>query len=85
MFLCVNESTHFNWVLEDYCKICFYLYSSELVSLGSFVSKRLNLYFEQLCFLNIILSHKEIMCTNIFVCFTCNKCFTTKYIVNCRM
>ena len=31
-----------------YCIICFYLYSSELVSLGSFVSKRLNLYFEQL-------------------------------------
>ena len=28
--------------------ICFNLYSSKPVSLGSFVSKQLNLYFEQL-------------------------------------
>ena len=33
---------------------CFYLYSSELVSLGSFSSKRLNLYFEQLYILIVL-------------------------------
>ena len=35
-------------IKEDYYTISFYLYSSEVISLGSFVSKRLNLYFEQL-------------------------------------
>ena len=51
MFLCVNESTQFNWVVNGKINSSFnlfYLYSSEVISLGSFVSKRLNLYFEQL-------------------------------------
>ena len=42
-----NQHTSTGFLMEDYCIICFYLYSSELVSLGSFVSKRLNIYFEQ--------------------------------------
>ena len=43
--LLMEMNTYVGTIKEDYCIICFYLYSSEPVSLGSFVSKRLNLYF----------------------------------------
>ena len=40
-----HTDTYVGTINEDYCTICFYLYSSEVTSLGSFVRKRLNLYF----------------------------------------
>ena len=47
-FVLISKKIYINTnytIKEDYCTICFHLYSSEVVSLGSFVSKRLNLYF----------------------------------------
>ena len=45
---CVNLLTHGNNCLlnkERHCYICCFIYSSELVSLGSFISEYLNLFF----------------------------------------
>ena len=40
----IYVETYVGTIKEDNCTICFYFYSSEVTSLGSFVSKRLNLY-----------------------------------------